>query len=42
MSSYGFVMCMNKLVSTGKRSSWKSKGGWESLILEVSARFETP
>ena len=35
MNPYGFLMCKNKLISTEKRPSWKSKGGWESLILEV-------
>lgn len=35
INSYGFLMCKNKLISTGKRPSWKSKGDWESLILEV-------
>lgn len=40
MSSYGFLMCTNKMISHRKRSSWKSKGGWESYL--GNARFEVP
>lgn len=38
LSLYGFSMCTSKMISTGKRPKWRSRGGWESY--KGSARSE--